>query len=173
MNLSIGVTFCDKDYQNYDKLIKQIKERVKIDYELIIIDNTEGNKLGDKASFAFGYNAYQFAARYKIIKMAKNEYLWFIDGDDEIYEVEEVPYNDDVISFALNYENRDDKIYYSDFFSWNFIQLEVKQALWNKFIRRSLYNDIDKYITNPDLKIVTLEDTIFKSGLINILLIQI
>ena len=161
MKLSIGITFCDKDYQFYDRVLQQIKERVKIEHEIIVIDNTEGNKLGDKATFAFGYNAYQFAARYKIIKLAKGEYLWFIDGDDTIYDVEEVLYDDDIISFALNYEERKDKVYYSDFFSWDFIQEVVKQALWNKFIRRSLYDEIDKYIPDPLVKIVTLEDTFY------------
>ena len=160
--ITLGLVFCDKDYQNCDKLLKQIDERVKVEHEIIVIDNTEGNKLGDKATFAFGYNAYQFAARYKIIKMAKGEYLWFIDGDDDILGLDKIPSDDDVIAFSVNEWYRLENRWYAEgFFDWDFIQNTIKQALWNKLIKRSMFDDIDKYVTDPELKAVTMEDTFY------------
>ena len=109
--ITIGIIFWDGDYRNCDKILKQIDERVKVDHETIIIDNTEGNKLGQKATFAFGHNAYQFAARYKIIKMAKGDYLWFIDGDDEVLGLSTVP-TEDIVAYSVSEWSRwPDKVY--------------------------------------------------------------
>ena len=161
--VSIGITFCDSDYQNYNKLTLQIKERVHVPYELIIIDNTEGNKLGNKATFAFGYNAFQFAARYKIIKLAKGEYIWFVDGDDEVLGLNNNFETADIIAFSVEDKTKDrlsDFLYTSNF-DFNFIQFTIRGALWNKLISKDLYNDIDDYVKKPLLKVVSLEDTFY------------
>jgi hypothetical protein len=164
--ITIGITFCDNDYQNCDKLTLQIKERVHVPYELIIIDNTEGNKLGNKATFAFGYNAFQFAARYKIIKLAKGEYIWFVDGDDEVIGLEAIRYDDDILSYNVRSEtindNYEDTSFMPNAFNrWDFLHSVIHGALWNKLFRRSLFNDIDNYVTDPLLKVVSLEDTFY------------
>lgn len=162
--ITIGITFCDKDYQYYDRLVEQIKERVKLPYEIIVIDNTEGNKLEDKADFAFGYNAFQFAARYKIIKLAKGDYIWFIDGDDEILGLDYIS-DSDVIIFDYNEEDKEDpvedKVYDCDFMSVEFLYSESKGALWNKLIKKSCFDNMDDYIDNPLLKVVSMEDTFY------------
>ena len=163
--ITIGITFCDKDYQYYDRLINQIKERVKLPYEIIIIDNTEGNKLGDKANFAFGYNALQFAARYKIIKMAKGDYIWFIDGDDEIVELDYIS-DADIIIFDYNSEilhndKTQDAIYTDNFFNEDFIKNVSRTQLWNKLIKTDLYSNIDDYIKDPLMRVISLEDTYY------------
>lgn len=164
--ITIGVTFCDNDYQYYDRLINQIKERVKLPYEIIVIDNTEGNKLGDKADFAFGHNAYQFAARYKIIKMTKGNYIWFIDGDDEVVGLDYIS-DSDVIIFDYNEDDKkeavEDKVHHCDFMTIEFLYKESKGALWNKLIKKSCFDKMDDYIDNPLLKAVTLEDTFYNS----------
>lgn len=163
--ITIGITFCDNDYSHYDRMIQQIGERIRIPHEVIVIDNTQGAKLGGRATFAFGYNAYQFAARYKIIKLAKGDYIWFVDGDDEVFELNELRFKDDILIFNFLSEseqvNLEDQYISRDFRSYKFIQQTARAALWNKLIRRSLYDDIDQYVDNPLLKVVSLEDTFY------------
>lgn len=166
MMITIGVTFCDNDYQYYNRLIRQIKERVKLPYEIIVIDNTEGNKLGDKADFAFGYNAYQFAARYKIIKMAKGNYIWFIDGDDEVIELDYISPRADITIFAYTDANGkadpvEDKVYKKELDTLDFLFCVSKGALWNKIIKKKCFDKIDDYVDNPLLKVVSMEDTFY------------
>lgn len=161
--LTIGIVFWDGDYKNYDTLIERLKERVHIPYEVIIIDNTEGNKLGNKADFSFGYNAYQFAARYHIIEKAKGEYIWFIDGDDDIKEIDDFPYTEDVIVFGaetigvpIKYK---DNVIKKNIFTYKTVET-LQPVLWNKFIKRSLY-DLEVLKPYKDLQIVPNEDTIW------------
>lgn len=167
--ISIGITFCDNDFYLYNHLIDKIKKNVKVDYELIVIDNTEGNKLGNNATFSFGYNAYQFASRRKIIELAKGDYIWFIDGDDDIYNLtdEDIQSNEDIIVFGfksgLGAKEYEDKLYRDNLLSWSFIQDEMCTSLWNKLIKRELYIDIDSFVTNPLLKVVSMEDTFYLS----------
>ena len=162
--ISIGVTFCDKDYKYCNRLLKQIEERVLVPHQVIIIDNTEGNKLGDKATFAFGYNAFQFASRYKIIKLAKGDYIWFLDGDDEVLGLKEMTYDDDILTYSLKGDDGEyhfeeevctESLCTEDF--ENKIQIE----LWNKLIKRELFADIDDYVPDPLLKVVSLEDAYY------------
>lgn len=164
--LSIGLTFWDKDYQLFDSVISQINERVKIPFELVIIDNTEGNKLGDKATFAFGYNAHQFAARYKIIKLAKGDYIWFIDGDDEILEIDDTLFVKPFDMLCASYISRGltetlPEKEWTDNDHWDLMQNKIGQMLWNKIIKTEMFNNIDDYVDNPLLKVCSLEDTFY------------
>ena len=85
--ITIGLTVCDNDYENCQKVLDQIKHKVKVKHEVVIIDNRE--KFKDvktkwKPTYSFGYNAYQFAARTKIIEYAKGDYLRIVlsyDGE--------------------------------------------------------------------------------------------
>lgn len=163
--LSIGITVCDADYKNLDLLLNQIKERVKVPYEIIIIDNREKykNEVTEwKPSFSFGYNAFQFSARAKIIDLSKGEYIWFIDGDDEIGIIDNSDYQEDIAVFSYNsYPVGDVHItkHPAEIFSYESSCI-IKPVLWNKFIKRSLFSEdfINKY---RNLKIVTNEDTIW------------
>ena len=161
--LSIGVIFWDGDYENYDFVIKRIKECVHIPYELIVIDNTENGKLKDKATFSFGYNPYQFAARYRIIEMAKGDYIWFIDGDDDIFEIDDFSYKEDVIVFGAETVNLpieyDNNTKSKNIFKFDVVK-DLQPVLWNKFIKRSLF-DLKVLEPYKDMKIVPNEDTIW------------
>ena len=101
--LSIGVTVCDKDFHLLSFLLEQIEERVKVEHEVIIIDNREqmlNVETTWQPTFKFGYNAFQFNARAKIIELAKGDYIWFIDGDDEVDYVDSFDYKEDIIVFS-------------------------------------------------------------------------
>ena len=167
MMLSIGITVCDKDYKNCSDILNQIKERVKVEYEVIIIDNREEFKdepTDWQPTFAFGYNAYQFSARAKIIELAKGDYLWFIDGDDTIREINDMPFDADIITFSYNtYPEGDvhleNGLFTENLYTWEMTE-KLKPVLWNKFINKKLFSSdfIKKYST---LKIHTLEDSLW------------
>ncbi|MBR2724679.1 MAG: hypothetical protein IKB72_04510 [Ruminococcus sp.] len=165
--LSIIITVCDKDFENCENLTKQIEERVHIPHEVIIIDNREKSlsvETSWKADYAFGYNAFQFASRAKGIELAKGDYIWFIDGDDSIYEVKDIEFNVDILVFSYNnYPEGDvhleEELFTENIYTWEMSE-KVKPVLWNKFIKKSLFSSdfIKKYAT---LKINTLEDGIW------------
>ena len=167
MLLTIGITFWDKDYTLYSSLLAQIRKRVKVPYELVIIDNTEGSKLGSKASYAFGHNAKQFASRYKVIKLAKGDYIWFIDGDDEVVGLDSSLFSKPFDMLCTSFISNDRECHVkegrlkvsSD--CWKLIQEDIAQALWNKIIRTDLFKDVDRYVDNPELAVVSLEDTFY------------
>ncbi len=165
IRLTIGITVCDNDFENCSELLKQISERIKIPHEVIIIDNREKCKDSEtewQASYSFGYNAYQFSARAKIFELAKGEYIWFIDGDDEIGTVDHFDYEEDIIVFSYSTypvgdvhisEQKPDKL-----FSYETSCL-IRPVLWNKFIKRSLFSKA--FIEKSNVKIVTNEDTLW------------
>lgn len=165
--LTIGITVCDKDYKNCSAILEQIKERVKADHEVVIIDNREGYKDEPtewKPSFAFGYNAYQFSARAKIIELAKGDYIWFVDGDDEVGEVNSLDYEEDIIAFSyatypITNVHLTPAVYTENIFTYEMAN-EVKHVLWNKFYKKSLFTK--EYINKfSGIKMVTSEDTIW------------
>lgn len=161
--LSIGVTVCDTDYHLLDSLLKQIDERVQIPHEVIIIDNREEflNVLVKwKSGFTFGYNATQFSARSKIIELANGDYIWFIDGDDEIDYVDSFDYTEDIITFSYStYKigdvHIDSQIITDDIFTFQTGCL-IHPVLWNKFIKKDLFKT--KF---PETKIIANEDTLW------------
>lgn len=164
--LTIGITFWEKDYQLFDSVISQINEKVKVPFELIVIDNTEGNKLGDKATFAFGYNAHQFAARYKIIKLAKGDYIWFVDGDDEVLEIDDTLFAEPFDMLCASYISRGltktlQVQEWNNDDHWGLMQNDISQALWNKIIKTEMFDNIDDYVDNPLLNVCSLEDTFY------------
>jgi len=161
--LSIGVTVCDTDYHLLDSLLEQIEERILIPHEVIIIDNREeflNVATNWKADFAYGYNATQFSARSKIIELSKGNYIWFIDGDDEVHTVDCFNYTEDIIvfsysSYPVGDVHIEEQIVTEDIFSFQTGCL-IKPVLWNKFIKKSLFKE--KF---PETKIITNEDTLW------------
>lgn len=161
IKLSIGITVCGNDYKRLPSLLNQINEQVTVEHEVIIIDNTEGAKVPN-ATYSFGYNAYQYDARAKIIELAQGEYLWFIDGDDDIVsKIDAIPYVEDILVFSFISEPEGEVSMTPYVRSGKLLTTEIdrtiKCALWNKFIKRSLYNE--QYETG--VKMTTNEDTIW------------
>lgn len=165
--ISIGIIVCDKDYLNCEKLLSQIKERVLVEHEVIIIDNRENNlddKTSWKATFSFGYNAYQFAARAKIIELAKGDYIWFVDGDDCIIGLEDMPFTEDIIVYSYFSEPVDDGFLTDSVITSNIDCYEnstlIKPVLWNKLIKKTLFNACNLSFSTS-LKAVTMEDLVW------------
>src|SRR5574344_889885 len=127
--LSMVIIFCDKDYGNIKNIIERIRKVVKINYEVILIDNREKKKdcpLGfdfcdDVKIYSKDYNCYQFEARKFSLQFCSGEYVWFIDGDDNISgetEIGESIYdtylskNYDMVVFNAKMINYPDPVWY-------------------------------------------------------------
>lgn len=162
VKLTIGITFCDKDCARMPHLLRQIEQRVKISHEVITIDNTEKGRMKQYVTYSFGYNAYQYEARAKIIELAQGEYIWFIDGDDDIVgTIKEFPYTEDIIVFsfitdAIGIAPVTPQVIKGNIFTFSTC-CPFYAALWNKFIKRSLY--CEQY--ERGLKIVMGEDSLW------------
>ena len=65
MKLSIVLTFCDKDYHYINDFLKDIKNKVKIEHEILLVDNRINNKeeLPNKELYDKG-NAYRMFYSY-------------------------------------------------------------------------------------------------------------
>lgn len=164
MKLTIGIIFCDNDYTNVEKIISNIENNIKIDYEIISIDNRDKYKnktLSFEPTFSFGENKKQFVARKKIIDLSSGDYIWFIDGDDDVINVDKLDIKDDIYIFGYRdvvsekiYENAEYKENIQDYSKYFF-----SSALWNKIIKKDLFNGIENYI--KDIKACAMEDLIY------------
>lgn len=164
--ITIGITICDKDYTNCQALLNQIESRVSVEHEVIIIDNREqylDEPTEWKADYTFGYNAFQFTARKKIIELAKGEYIWFVDGDDSIIRLDEFDCTEDIVCYNLYSNNKVEavanRVYTENLCSMDMLEV-ISLPLWNKIIRRSLYDDLSDY-SLCDFKAVSMEDTFY------------
>lgn len=104
MKLSIVILFCDKDAMRIDSLLAEIALKVKVENEVVLIDNREKTK--DKQCLPFvlpenvkiisqGYNVRQLESRRMAAEVVTGDYVWFVDADDHIMEI-----TDDYINFC-------------------------------------------------------------------------
>ncbi len=104
--IDIIVCFCDKDYQMIDHFLNNIK-KLSFDYQLTLIDNRNDKSIDLHEKLA-NYNylipeKYEglFESRRYGFNHTHNDFVWFVDIDDEIFD------------FKLNYEPTDDVIIYN------------------------------------------------------------
>lgn len=174
--LSIIVLFCDKDRHYIPDLLKQIRTKVKIPHEVVLIDNCtnpvepEGD---DFKYYAFGYNAYQVAGRKKGIELASGDYTWFVDADDELLTVgtedsKLLEEGNDIVVFnvrGLNVacpEIEKDFIIEGDLLQQVFYAAILK-TLWNKWIRTSILRKVEKAVPKNS-NVCALEDSLLWLG---------
>lgn len=174
--LSIIVLFCDKDKQYIPELLKQIRAKVKIPHEVVLIDNCtdpiepEGD---DFKYYAFGYNAYQTMGRKKGVELASGDYTWFVDADDELLtvsaeDVKLLEENNDLVVFnvrGLNLtcpEIEKDFVVEGDLLQPIFYRAIVK-TLWNKWIRTGILRKVEKAIPKNS-NTCALEDSLLWLG---------
>ena len=171
--LSVCVTFCDKDHQYIERLINQVKEHIKVPYDLIICDNRKDKTLdlSFKEYITFSCDDQMcFIPRKTSIQYMKSDYVWYIDADDEIVEdITEDLFSEqtDLISFKVidsdgNYTGtwptRDESVYnktFSDITINNFSNHLIGPCLWNKFIKFKIFERIQDI---PDFRCVCNED---------------
>lgn len=91
--LSIVILVCDKDFHFLDKMVKDIESKVRIPYELIILDNREKKEsvidFENVKVFSQEKNIGQYEGRLWITQFCSGDYVWFVDVDDEVTEIKE------------------------------------------------------------------------------------
>ena len=176
MTLSIIIVFCDKDYQNIPKLLSQIENRVKIPHEVITISNCEYRTPNFTPTYAFGKNMYQMAARKKAVEYITGDYVWFVDGDDEILDInEDIDLSADLNIFSFSCV--DSVQTYDEEWLDSFKILDFYSAygnmLWNKIFKADTVKKAFEHIP-ADKQIVANEDgCIYLACLYNIKTVHI
>lgn len=157
------IIVCDKDVKYLDELLKKV-ENLKLPHKTLVISNC--SEYIDKADYNFYENKTQFSARLKALDLCDTEYIWFIDADDSIYDIETFDYSEDMVVFGTQYEKNKKWVFknnvYYDAEAWDYEFLhEINNALWNKIIKTDLLRNVYKYIEDKEYKIISKEDEIF------------
>lgn len=171
--ITIVSLFCDKDYHLVDFFLEKLKENIKVDYDVILIDNVSPeyqNKvtsLYEKYPFIYRHpenkNVYQYKARLFALDKIKTEYTWFIDIDDYPEPFEEKDLHDADITY-YSYHLVDEDIVLPAQNNIKVPEVFTKQefdslSLWNKIFKTTILKEASKRIPK-DLEIRTYEDTI-------------
>lgn len=178
--LTIAILFCDKDCYKIVSLVDSIsKYKNTLDFEILLFDNRENNKdllkfNNNVKVFSKGKNLYQLQGRKYLIKKATGKYIWFVDGDDEIKDLNIdinkyciLSMNYDIIYFNNYCDNK--KIYNMGNKTITYIKNNILDTkvfnvvLWNKWIKTSILKKLLKYIPS-NIKVVGGEDVIFSVG---------
>lgn len=174
MLLTIGILVSDKDVQNLENLILQIKEKVKIENEIIICNNSSNEISMEDVIIVNngGGNIYQLRGRKLIIEQAKGDYIWFVDADDTINEVKDENFIGDIVEFNFTYINTNEVKPTKDNLNSNVTTVKTSlidecisvniNTLWSKFIKTSILKEVAEKIPEEDVS--ALEDWIYIYG---------
>lgn len=176
MKFTIGILVSDKDLSNLETLVSHVQERVKIPHEIIICNNSSQpislkNLVNVFVVNNGNGNIYQLRGRKLIIEQAESDYIWFVDGDDDVNEVEDIEFTSDIVTFNYDrlYDNiqthinllKEEEIIESDDF-FEEKNLYLNKTLWNCFIKTSIFKEVIKEI--PDENVSCGEDWIYIFG---------
>lgn len=176
MRLTIGILFCDKDILYLKDLLKNIKDKIQISHEVILLDNRDN--FDDDISFLDKYkvlnknkgNIYQLVGRKKIIEEATGKYIWFIDADDDVFLITEqfidiIDKNIDINIFSyLNIDG--EKQFWNEEedmdFSGDILLPECYKlsCLWNKWIKAERLKEVAAIIPE-DIRASASEDNFY------------
>lgn len=139
MGVSIIIPFCDKDFCYIKDILSKIDTNVKIQHEVILLDNRENKNYKVEGKFdkivINEHNGYNYS-RKKAVPEATMEYIWFIDADDTIYEIDET-FNDilnknyDSIDFLFT-DDLNKFCFYKD---KKIVDFFTDTILWNRWIK--------------------------------------
>lgn len=182
--LSIVIPIIDRDCFTISKTIADIHNKVKVSHEVIIVDNREKNKdlkidFGDAKVISKGRNLYQFESKRWSSEFCNGEYIWFIDSDDSIFEVDfdtdfiaqhDLVVFDYILNSApepLREWNRNYR-YHGEFdgeyklinkkqYSIETIRSFIQCYTWNKWFKTSIFKEITNNLP-CDKNIIIMED---------------
>lgn len=173
--LTIGILTCDNDIDKIAQCVARVQERVHIHHEVIVWDNTETKDLpsleGVKVLSAGTWkeNVRQFDARKGIAQKTAGDYVWFIDPDDDIAQIDEtfIPHCDAQVD-AIVFRHKEDGVSigngkgfvaatYKDFFHGGVIS----GGLWRKWFKKSALLQAYK-LQHFDTRISFMEDDLLE-----------
>ena len=146
--LSVVITFWDGDFDRLPHIFDNVTNHIHIPYEIIIVDNREQNNLPIPENIAAnsihvksGYNAACIPGRIFGAEKAGGKYLWFIDADDGIADIDDETLLDnesDILSFHYNLIPSDSQSNPLNSEFGHFIY-ECGVSVWNKWYRRETF----------------------------------
>ena len=99
MKLSICTMFYDANKELFANWIKRTKDAVKIEYELVVTDNTTAQDLPETDGVKIvraGGNILPFEGRRLAVEASTGDYCFLVDCDDLILPILEFPYDEDM-----------------------------------------------------------------------------
>ena len=171
--ISIIVIISDKDYHLFGNILRTINETAGIPYELLVADNREEYKNvslpeGNYTLIDMGGNKFQFLAKKRCIPLCKYDWIWVIDGDDEVINfppVDDLSTDADMICY--NFE-RDDGLKPVRWISENYsienkpncftydIHQKTSTLMWCTLLRKSM---LMKFVNKlPEIRLHNFED---------------
>lgn len=193
--LTIIILFCDKDYQYIPNLLSRIDRKVICSFEVLLVDNRENYKdikIPEIENFkrfhnievlSKGYNLCQLAAKKYALQFARGNYIWFVDGDDEIedtvtsYLLNSIYTDICVFNYINNYSPLEDtliyqevsrkyKLYGPEKFQSNDYVRKICATCWNKWFKKDLLDGIFKEVQD-DVKVSCNEDVYILCAALN------
>ena len=156
--LTVAIVYCDKDAKYVPNLIRNINECVQPSHEIVLVDNTtRGTPIDGGTYYWMGGNKYATQGRKKAVELAKGEYIWFVDADDEVYELKDFDFTEDMIVYGyeitgnprLHGMSPEGEFVVEDEWLFKYTTYNyMERTLWNKIIRTSIVREVESLI--PD-----------------------
>lgn len=170
MKLSVVALFCDKDKGLINNWAENAEKNIRVEHELIAVDNTSDGSLETPPCVRVVRGASDlgcFQGRRRGCEASEGEYIFFVDGDDDILPITKFDFDTDVVCFnymctvqGKEYVCKDPyhvsyRATADSFYHWKWKEA-FKNMVWNKFVRRELLMSI--YPCVPEFELYTSED---------------
>lgn len=139
--IDIITCFCDRDYHLIENFINSIK--LSFDYKLTFVDD-RADKSKDLSNILKDYNYLKptqklgaFEARRYGFEHTDNDFVWFVDIDDEPLDFDFQDTYADICIYNFNVNSKQDTFYEDGFFK-NYSSREkyFMWGAWNKIFKR-------------------------------------
>lgn len=163
-DLSIIVLICDNDFQHLEKSLSCIKKYIKVNYQVVVVDNREKNNNqlpeGNYEIVKPSENTYCFEGRRIGLEKAIGKYIWYIDVDDEIcdYLLPEDISNNEIDFYQMYTKTEKGGLTPGSFHG---CLLAFPDGVWSRLYRADFLREIYTPIKR-NLKIVQFEDLALK-----------
>lgn len=180
--LTLVIIIIDRDVSEISKKIREIHKKIKLSHEIIIVDNREKTRdvlidFCDAKVITKGFNCYQFESKRYAAEFCNGEYIWFIDSDDSIFEVDcdttYISFYDLIVfDYLENYDplrefNRNYRYhgeykglynpYAANQLSAEAVRSYIQCFTWNKWFRAKIFKEIAKKLPQ-NKQIIIMED---------------
>lgn len=170
LGISIAIITCDKDVGNLPKILYSIKQNISGNYEVILVDNCVEKTCNPPdyvKHIKTNDNLYPFASRIIAAEKAEGNYIWFIDGDDDIcLNINANAFNTIDHGIFIFSEN-------ANFQDGSILSMPLRTLYRSKVTDNSLHNVLinkniyKQFVSLPKYKIFYFEDTLLYAYAIN------